>query len=97
MFFALVAIPFIVFIENFCLAELVKTVFDANIRRLMQFCIIFAISQIDSLAQFHARKMFDEVFVEVSLPDHVKNKILFSLPIIVKTNIIFCTDAMKHI
>jgi hypothetical protein len=54
MLFAFAAVPLVVLIQNLRLAELVETVFNADIRSQLLFWIFFFILDVDSFSHFHS-------------------------------------------
>jgi len=93
--FTLVAVPFIVFVEEFFLFEFVEAVFE---RYLVLFVLELSCCFLVDVRLFlDAREMSLEVLIEGGMPMQIQNKIMFTSFVLIEAYIVLLPYLVKHV
>lgn len=91
----LIAVPHVVFVEDFRFLKLIEAIFDIDCTLLVSLRV--NVSAIDSLAHFHARQVLDEVLVERVGPADVKDEVVLASIVTIEANVIVNACLVQHV
>lgn len=94
MFFTFIAVPEVIFVQNFWLRKLSEAVVNGDL--FLRVLLVYSILLIHSLAFFDSGKMLYQIEFKITVEYEIEDKIAFTV-LLVEAHVVFNSYFMQHI